>query len=295
MKPPTRTRSLTRREWLAVAAAGAGQLAVADTGQAVARQRAAWGVQLYTVRDQIAADAATTLQRLARIGYTELEILQPTLPVVAPLAKQFGLSVVSAHLDLTTAKGEGLAAFIAQAKAHGIRYLVVPYVLPDERPSDRAGYQQFARRLARMSEEVSASGLQLCYHNHAFEFGQDRDGTRWLDVLMQETAASRMKLELDVFWAAVTGADPVDTIRRYSGRIALVHLKDKDPKAATTLVETVPRQSFLEVGSGALDFPAILSASRRAGVEHYFVEQDFTPGDPVESLSKSYAYLSKLR
>ena len=112
---------------------------------------------------------------------------------------------------------------------------------------------------------------------------------------MQETAASRMKLELDVFWAANTGADPVDVIQRYPGRIALVHLKDKDPQAAKTLVESgVPRQSFVEVGSGALDFSAILAASRRAGVEHYFVEQDFTPGDPVESLKKSYAHLARL-
>ncbi len=146
-----------------------------------------------------------------------------------------------------------------------------------------------------MTQEASAAGLQLCYHNHAFEFGQDRDGTRWLDVIMQGTAASGMKLELDVFWAAITGADPVETIRRYSGRIALMHLKDKDPQAARSLVESgVPRQSFVEVGSGALDFVAILAAARAAGVQHYFVEQDFTPGDPVDSLKKSYTYLAGL-
>jgi len=288
---------LTRRQLVAMSLAGAGQILLGSTRVDARRQsrKGSWGVQLYTVRDQIAKDPAATLQALARIGYTELEILQPTLPVVAPIARQLRLSIVAAHLDRPTATGEGLAAFITQAKAHGLRHLVVPFVPPAERPTDRAGFEQLANRLARMAQEVSAAGLQLSYHNHAFEFGQDRDGTRWLDVIMKGTAASGMKLELDVFWAAITGADPVEIIRRYSGRIALVHLKDKDPQAARSLVELgVPRQTFVEVGSGALDFAAILAAARAAGVEHYFVEQDFTPGDPVESLKKSYTYLDGL-
>lgn len=298
MNTLTDDRILTRRQLLALPVAAAGSSVLAQAIDAHERRqppRGPWGVQLYTVRDQIGRDAATVLERLAAIGYVELEILQGTLPVVAPIAKTLGLSIVSVHLDGPTATGEGLAAFITQAKAHGVRYLVVPFVPTADRPTGRAGFAQLARRLTRMSEQVSAAGLQLAYHNHAFEFGQDRDGTRWLDVLMQETAASGMKLELDVFWAAITGADPVEVIRRYPGRIALMHLKDKNPSVARSLVESqVPPTAFVEVGSGALDFPAILAASRSAGVAHYFVEQDATPGDPVQSLSKSYAYLARL-
>jgi len=78
--------------------------------------------------------------------------------------------------------------------------------------------------------------------------------------------------------------------------VASLHLKDKDPGVATSLTESaVPRTAFVEVGAGALDFPAILAAAREAGVRHYFVEQDYAPGDPVESLEKSYAYLAGLR
>jgi sugar phosphate isomerase/epimerase len=253
-------------------------------------------VQLYTVRGLLAKDAAATLERVAAIGYSELEVLQPTLDVVAPLARKLGLSIVSVHLDGPTATGTGLAAFIDKARAHGVKYLVVPYVPPADRPRDRAGFQQLGQRLARMSQAARQAGLELCYHNHAFEFGTDADGTRWLDVIMQETAASQMKLELDVFWAAVTGADPVAVIKQYSGRVALVHLKDKDPKAPNVLVETqVAREAFVEVGSGALDFPSILAAARGAGVAHYFVEQDATPGDPVDSLRTSFRYLANLR
>lgn len=290
----TSMSALTRRELLALSIAGVSTIGTPRMSGAQPDRR--WGVQLYTVRDQLAKDAAATLERIAAIGYTELEIMQPTLDVVAPLAGKLGLTIVSAHLDGPTAAGAGLLEFAAKAKAHGVRYLVVPFVPPAARPKDRAGFTQIGQRLARMAEDARAAGLDLCYHNHAFEFATDTDGTRWLDVLMQETAASPMTLELDVFWAAVTGADPVAVMRQYPGRIALVHLKDKDPRAANVLVEThVARQTFVEVGSGALDFPAILAAARTAGVKHYFVEQDYTPGDPVESLKKSYTYLTGLR
>ena len=286
----------TRRQLLALSAGGVVTSAREVLG--VGRSQASagpWGVQLYTVREQIGADAAATLRRVAALGYTELEVLQPTLSVVAPLAKDLGLQLVSVHLDAATARGEGFDAFLTQAKRHGIRYVVFPFVPPAERPADRAGFEALAQRLARMSRTAAAMELRFCYHNHAFEFGRDRDGTQWLDVLMQGTAAAGMGLELDVFWAAIAGDDPVALLRRYAARVALVHLKDKDPRAATSLVESqVPRTAFVEVGSGALDFTAILAAARAAGVAHYFVEQDQTPGDPFDSLKKSRDYLSGL-
>jgi sugar phosphate isomerase/epimerase len=281
-------RSLTRRQLLALAAAGIGAHMTA------AAQARAWGVQLYTVRDQIGKDAESTLSAIAAIGYRELEILQGTLTRVAPIAGKLGLSIVSAHLDWPTVSGTGLAEFVAQAKDHGLRYVVIPWVPFEHRPGDRAGFDALAGRFSRVNDTVAAAGLQCCYHNHAFEFGQDRDGTRWLDVLMKATPA--MKLELDVFWVAVTGADPLRVIEEYSGRIALMHLKDRNPSAPKTLVETqVGRDAFVEVGSGALNFPAILEAARAAGVEHFFVEQDFTPGDPVASLKRSYTYLAGVK
>ncbi|MGE0462652.1 MAG: sugar phosphate isomerase/epimerase family protein [Vicinamibacterales bacterium] len=254
-----------------------------------------WGVQLYTVRSQISSDPAGTLKRIAAIGYKELEVMQATMRVVAPLASRLGLSIVSVHLDGPTSAGEGLAAFADEAKRHGARYAVVPFVAPEERPTDRAGFDALATRFSRMARTASAAGVQLCYHNHAFEFGRDRDGTTWLDALMRGTSDSGMQLQLDVFWATVAGADPVALLRRYRGRVASLHLKDKAPTAGTSLAEsTVPRTAFVEVGAGAIDFRAILAAAREAGVRHYFVEQDYSSGDPVESLEKSYRHLAGL-
>jgi sugar phosphate isomerase/epimerase len=282
-------RTLSRRQVLATLAA----TAVANVPSAA--QGPQWGVQLYTVRTQIGQDAPATLKQIAAIGYRELEVLQPTLSTVAPTAASLGLGIVSVHLDGSTAKGEGFEALLADAKRLSIRYVVVPFVPPAERPTDRAGFDTIAARLSRMARAASAAGLQLCYHNHAFEFGQDRDGTRWLDVLMSGTAEAGMLLQLDVFWASIAGADPIALLRQYKGRVASLHLKDKDPNAGTSLAESaVAHTAFVEVGSGALDFPGILGAARQAGVRHYFVEQDQTPGDPLESLKKSYAYLATL-
>jgi sugar phosphate isomerase/epimerase len=291
--------AITRRTWLAGWAAGAAGLVVSPisslaqgASQASARP---WGVQLYTVRELIARNPAATLRALKAIGFTELEIIQPTLATVAPLAESLGFTIVSAHLDGPTASGEGLPAFLDQARRYGVRYVVIAWLPPERRPTDRAGYERLGGEFNRVGEVVSRAGLQLCYHNHAFEFGQAPDGARWLDVLMAATDPSLVRLELDTFWVSVTGANPVDLIERYAGRIELMHLKDRNPAAPLTVREDrVARDAFVEVGSGAIDFPAVLAAARKARVAHYFVEQDHTPGDPLDSLTASYAYLAGL-
>ena len=232
-------RQWSRREVLAFSVAGTSALMAGDArgGALLQPSNRPWGVQLYTVRDQVEQDAAKVLRSVAAIGYKELEILQPTLPKVAPIARKLGLSMVSAHLDEAASEGgEGLPAFIAQARDHGLRYLVIAWVPPERRPTDRAGFERLAERFSRIGDQVARAGMQLCYHNHAFEFGRSSDGARWLDVLMKATEAANIRLELDVFWVSVTGAQPLDVINQYGGRIALMHLKDRSPRATPTLL-----------------------------------------------------------
>ena len=281
--------TVSRRQVLAILAAGA------VSGVRGTAQGTGWGVQLYTVRDQITRDPAGTLKQIAAIGYQELEVMQPTLTTIAPLASPLGLALTSVHLDNPTAKGEGFESFLADAKRLGLRYVVVASIPPEERTTDRARFDAVVARLSRMARAATAAGLQLCYHNHAFEFGQGADGTRWLDVLMRGTADGGMQLELDVFWAAFAGADPVTVLHQYKNRVSLVHLKDRNPNGPISITEGAAPADFVEVGSGALDFPAILTAARQAGIRHYFVEQDETPGEPIESLKKSYRYLAGLK
>ena len=141
-----------------------------------------------------------------------------------------------------------------------------------------------------MPQSAAAAGIQLCYHNHAFEFEPVGD-TSGFQVLLDTLDPASAKIELDVFWVSVAGYDPVELLAANPGKFPLVHLKDKTASLPTQFNEKVPPAAFKELGAGVLDFPTILKAGAESGVEHYFVEQDQCPGDPLESLRTSYEYL----
>jgi sugar phosphate isomerase/epimerase len=132
--------------------------------------------------------------------------------------------------------------------------------------------------------------MQFAYHNHAYEFG-GTPGKRPFDIFVDRLDPRYVQFELDVFWLSVAGQDPVNALKKLKGRVALLHLKDKAKDAPHQFNENVPATAFKEVGSGEIDFPAILKAAPAAGVKQYIVEQDQTPGDPLDSLRKSFEYL----
>jgi sugar phosphate isomerase/epimerase len=301
-------QEMTRRDVMRLAALGGVGALIAGDARAAAPKNL--GVQLYTVRDQIGANPEATLKAIADIGYTQVEVVGSSLTKVGPLARGLGLSPISLHvtsplitgqwdawkfLRASVPEGYGVTQLIADAQAQGVKYLVLPYLMAAERGGGAPYYLQLAERLNTVGEQVKKAGLQLCYHNHGFEFEPLPDGRRPLDVLMGAVKPDLVKLELDVFWVSLTGADPVALIQQYSGRIALLHLKDKAKGTPPETQESkVAPTTFTPVGGGAVDFPAVLKAAAAAGVEHYFVEQDQTQGDPIAALKQSYQYLRTL-
>lgn len=300
---------MTRRDVMRLAALGG---AAAWMGAGVtAKAPETLGVQLYSVRDLMGKDPAGTLKAIADIGYREVEALRAGLPKTGALAKAAGLSPISVHVDTPLITGnwdawqfmrkavpEGfdLAAVIDEAKSVGAKFLVCPYLMPGERPKDAAGFSALAATLNRAGEQITKAGLTFCYHNHAFEFAPLADGRTPLDLMMAETTPELVKLELDVFWTSVAGHDPVAVMKKYTGRVPLLHLKDKKEGAPTAFEESqVPPATFVPVGSGAVDFRALLAAAPGAGVLHYFVEQDHAVGStPLEAIAASYRYLRSL-
>ena len=300
---------MTRREVIRLAAVG-GVGAYVGAGVA-AKAPATLGVQLYSVRDLLGKDPAAALKAIADIGYREVELFGGDLPKIGALAKSAGLSPISVHVStpFITGKwdawqfmrksvpdGYDLGAVIAEAKSLGTKFLVCPYLMPPERPADAAGYRQLAATLNRAGEQITKAGLTFCYHNHAFEFAPLADGRTPLDLLMAETTPELVKLELDVFWTSVAGQDPVTVMKKYTGRVPLLHLKDKQKGAPTAFEESkVPPATFVSVGSGGVDFRALLAAAPAAGVQHYFVEQDHAVGStPLDAIAASYKYLRSL-
>lgn len=280
----------SRREFLQ-----AGSLAASLCAAVHGAQLRAIGVQLYTVRTVLPDKPAETLRAIDAIGYTEAEATFALLDRIWPSLQATHLKPVSIHLDsalVTKGKEDEIARTMEQLKRKGFSYAVYPYLPPAERGGIDA-IKTLAAKLNVAGDKARGAGLRLCYHNHAFEF-EPMGGLTPFQVLMDSTDANLVGLEMDVFWVSVAGHDPVELLGKLAGRVPLLHVKDKASGTPVMYNESVPRTAFKEAGNGVIDWPKVLKAAAAAGVEHYFVEQDQTPGDPVESLRQSYAFLSKL-
>jgi sugar phosphate isomerase/epimerase len=278
----------SRRDFL-----GAAAFAALSTGARAARLKAI-GVQLYTVRDVLPKKPADTLNAIRAIGYQEIEATFADFGRIWPMVQASGLKAVSMHVDnkLFTKGADEMSRVVDALHGWGVRYAVYPYV-PME---DRGGVdvmKAMAEKLNLLGEKCHAAGIRAAYHNHAFESAPAGDATLF-QVLIDNTDKQLVGFEIDCFWISVAGGDPAEFIRKLSGRVPLLHCKDKAKGTEQRFNESVPRTAFKEVGNGVLDWPGILRAAGAAGVEHYFVEQDQTPGDPLDSLGQSYHYLSTL-
>ena len=253
------------------------------------------GVQLYTVRSVLPQKAAETMRAIESIGYREIEATWAGLDQIWPAIQATHLKPVSCHLDskmVTQGPEDELVRAFDSLKKRGFSYAVFPYLPPNERGGLDV-IKALAGKLNRAGEKARAAGLKLCYHNHAFEF-EPMGGSIPAHVLMTNLDPELVSFELDVFWVNVAGHDPVETLQQATGRVPLIHLKDEASGTETRYNEGVPRTAFKEVGSGVIDWAKVLQAAEIAGVKHYFVEQDQTPGDPVASLRQSFNYLKTL-
>ncbi len=250
------------------------------------------GVQLYTVRNVIGANPAAVLKGIEAIGYTEVEATYDKLDQIWPALQQTTLKAVSVHIDAKIFKGDAaqLDHTLSDLKQCGFEYVVLPFYETANQGAE--GVVRAADVMNKAAEHAKTAGLTFCYHNHAHDF-QPIDGTPALDLLMRETDRDLVHLELDIFWASVAGHDPIDVLRMYSGRVPLLHLKDKAQGVPVQFNEHVPAGAFKEVGNGTIDIPAVLSAADAAGVQNYFVEQDQS-ADPMVSMRKSYNNLKAM-
>jgi sugar phosphate isomerase/epimerase len=286
--------NLSRRNFLtSTAAIAAGSLLT----RAAKPQHAlkAVGVQLYTVRDIIVNNPEKVLTEISDIGYREAEVTADNMDKIWDALLATKLKPVSLHVGSDVFKGDTsrLDAVFAAAKMKNFSYVVYPYLPPAERGGLDA-IKRLADNLNKASKSAQSSDIKLCYHNHAFEF-EPTDGTTPLEVLMKETDPKLVGLELDIFWVVTAGQDPKALLKKYAGRVQLVHLKDRATPATPHYNEDVPRSDFKEVGHGAIDIPGVLAVASEVGVKHYFVEQDSTPGNPIASLKQSYEYLHDLK
>lgn len=252
------------------------------------------GAQLYTVRSVLPKNPMETLRAIEQMGYREVECTADNLDKLWPSLKQTSMKPVSVHLNTNLFLHDvgKMPAAIDDAKQHGFEFVVCPYVNPKDRGGPDVS-RKLGDNLNKAGELAHKAGMHLAYHNHAFDFEPTPEGTL-LDILLKTADPKLVSLELDIMWAQVAGLDPAAVIKHYGKRVAMIHLKNVAPGTEKRYNETVPKTAFREVGNGVIDIPSVLRAATAAGVKHYFVEQDQTPGDPLDSLRQSYAYLAKL-
>ncbi|RZK29257.1 MAG: sugar phosphate isomerase/epimerase, partial [Hymenobacter sp.] len=164
----------------------------------------------------------------------------------------------------------------------GVKYMVCAYLFDTER-GNLDHYKQIADHLNKAGERCKKAGIQLCYHNHDFEFAA-QSGKLPYDVLLSQTDKNLVKMELDIYWATKAGHDPVALFKANPGRFPLWHVKDMDK---------TDKHDFTEVGNGSIDFKRIFAQAKLAGMQYFFVEQDKTPGDPFSSIQQSISYIKR--
>ena len=168
----------------------------------------------------------------------------------------------------------------------------VPEVSVDDVRKTLDDYKRIAANANKAAALTKAAGIQLSYHNHAFEFQPKEGGKTGYDIFIEEFSPD-MQFEIDVFWIKVGGLEPADLIAKLSGRVSQLHLKDLKPGLKLPEYGSIPQDAFKELGNGMIPMEPIIEAAAKAGVKHCHVEQDHSP-DPLASIKRSVDYLAKL-
>jgi sugar phosphate isomerase/epimerase len=264
---------------------GLGAMALGRSRPARAARLQTIGLQLYTVRRDLEKDFEGTLAQVAKVGFREVELaglFGRTPKDVRASLDRHGLKAPSMHVDLREIE-TGFQEILETGRALGVRYVVCPWLAPGERES-LDDYKRHIETFNRAGEQAKEAGIQFGFHCHDFEF-VPLQGVVPYDLLLKDTDASLVQMEMDLYWITKAGADPLSYFRQYPGRFPLVHVKDMD---------RTPQKNFTEVGKGVVDFTRVFAQSKLGGIRHYFVEQDETPGPAIESARESYQYLQSL-
>jgi sugar phosphate isomerase/epimerase len=286
--------TITRRTFL-------GQMAMSSlipaVGRAAEHRIDRLGLQLYTVRTEMAKDFEGTLAKVAAAGYQEVEFagyFDQDAKKVRAVLDRHKLTAPSAHIDYATVQSK-LEPAIDAAHAIGHKFLVNPWIDEEMRKQPDI-WQRLAATFNKAGETCKKAGIQFAYHNHHFEF-VPVNGVMPFDLLLKECDANLVKMELDLCWITVAQKDPLTYFERYPGRFPLVHVKGlkkvPEGQAPVPFDQAIP--NITDVGTNdVIEWKRIFAKSSQAGIQHYFVEHD-QPPSPVDSIRTSAAYLHQLR
>tara|TARA_R110002049_G_scaffold61453_1_gene163694 strand:- start:237 stop:1073 length:837 start_codon:yes stop_codon:yes gene_type:complete len=276
----------TRRNFLLQSGAlAAGTMLMPSFTMAPYKTEKNLGIQLYTFRKELDSDALGILKKIAAIGIKKIESARSSkgnyygfkAKEMKTVCNDLGMKLVSGHVHLD----EHWQQTMDEAVESGQKYLIVSTMPSQGQTVDN--YKSVAEAFNKAGEECKKMGLNFGYHNHAYEFESDK-GEVLYDVLMANTQADLVHMELDLGWVVVAGKDPLDYFEKFPGRFPLWHLKDMD----------MVKKESTEFGKGGLDIGKMLQNKKASGVKHIFIEQEEYASTPLESMKENLAYLKTL-
>ncbi|MEO6719823.1 MAG: sugar phosphate isomerase/epimerase [Ferruginibacter sp.] len=244
------------------------------------------GIQLYTFRKEMEADAIGTLKQIAKIGIKQIESAGSnkgeyyglTPKEMKDTCKGLGMTLRSGHVHLD----DKFDQTIQNAVEAGQEYVICSSMPTRGQTVDN--YKKVAEAFNKAGEQCKKNNLKFGYHNHEYEFEQE-NGKVLYDVLLEETDPKLVCMELDLGWVIIPGKDPLAYFNKYPGRFPLWHLKDMD----------MAKKHSTEFGKGGLDIQKMFDNAKQSGLEYYFIEQEEYTNTPLESMQQNIAYLKKIK
>jgi len=302
---------MNRRTFLKTSSAAAVALGLAGTKLLADPLGLPVGLQLYSVRMLLPKDYAGTLKQVGAIGYREVEsagFFGHSPEEVQQAMSAAGLHCVSGHYSLADLTKKMDDDVLPYAKALGMKYIICPSPSVAD-PAKLASYpggggryfqhgataddwKWNAEQFNQIGKRLKGEGIRFGYHNHTPEFRDLGGGLDGYDVLLKETDPEYVTFELDCGWVSASGKDPVTYLTKYPLRISMLHVKDQKPLAAG---KPASEHVSTMLGKGTIDYKPIFAAAKKAGIKHYFVEQEEFDGDPLQELKVDYQYLHAMR
>jgi sugar phosphate isomerase/epimerase len=243
-----------------------------------------YGLQLYTLRDDLPKDPQGVLKQVASFGYKQLEGYEGAQGIYWGMKhtefKKFisdlGMTMVASHCKWE----ENLERKAAEAAEIGMKWLMCPYLGPQK---ELDFFKKTAEKFNKAGDVCKKAGIRFAYHNHDYSFKQV-EGQLPQDVMMQNTDPSLVDFEMDIYWVVAAGADPIAWFNKYPNRFKLVHVKDRKGNESVVL------------GTGTIDFPKILKEGYKKGIEHFIVEQEaYTGTTPLAAAKADAEYMKNFK
>ena len=237
------------------------------------------GLQLWSIREEMERDLLGMIEKVAKIGYTSVQFagfFNHTAEDVKAKMDEVGIKAAGAHVQIADLENN-LDETLKYHETIGNELIIVPF-LPENMRTTAEDYKRTAALLNDIGKKMHAKGFSLGYHNHDFEFNVFDEKTGF-DILFVNTDADHLKIELDCFWAAYTGNNPVDIIEKYADRCVSLHIKDMKVEGNQHI--------STELGTGTQRLVDYIQKGKEHNVKWFIVEQEHFTKDPIESAAQN--------